>query len=216
MATLSYNSLLPYIALDTQGASEPLMVAMINFSVRELCLQSGCWNKHEDIAIVSGQSDYSPTVPTGAKVRYVRSILLNNNREITPASEDHLLYYKRDAFAAIGSPLYFYMLDDGKFRLLPKPADNDSGLVMNVRTVFVPEFEATVFDSDLLEKYAETIVSGAKAKLMEMPAKAWSNPNLAAYHKQVFNDGVSKARIDVELSNVGSIMKVKARNFKGV
>lgn len=215
MATLSYDSLIQYITLDVAGAPEPVIIAMTNMAARELCLQSGCWNDYEDIPLVSDVSDYESSVPPGAQVRFVKSITINN-REIDPASESHLLYYKRTAFSAIGSPLYYYMLNDMSFRVLPKPAINDAGQVMRVRTVFVPKFNATAFDSNLIERYAETLIAGAKARLMEMPEKTWSNPGLAAYNKGLFDVGVTKARIDVELSNVPSQMRVKQRNFRGV
>lgn len=213
MATLSYDSLIPFITLDVAGAPDPVIVAMTNMAARELCLRSGCWNEHEDIPLVADRGEYEPSMPSDAQVRFVKSIMLNN-REIDPASEDRILYYMRSAFSATGSPLFFYMLNDMSFRVLPKPTVNDDGQIMNVRTVFVPKLGSTVFDSNLIERYAETLIAGAKWKLMEMPGKPWSNPGLAAYNKGVFEEGVTKARIDTELSNVPSSMRVRQRNFR--
>lgn len=215
MASLNYDSLIPYIALDVAGAPYPLIVAMINMAAREFCLQSSCWNEYEDIPLAADKSDYEPSTPNGAQVRFVKSILINN-REILPASEDKVLYYMRSAFSAVGSPLYYYMLNDMAFRVLPKPTLMDAGQIMRVRTVFVPKFNATVFDANLIERYAETLIAGAKARLMEMPGKPWSNPGLAGYNKGLFDVGVAKARIDFELSNVPSEMKVRQRNFRSV
>lgn len=215
MATLSFDSLIPYISLDVTGAPDPLIVSVVSLAARELCLRSSCWSEYEDIRLVADRAEYEPAAPSGAQVRYVKSIMINN-REIDPASEDKILYYMRSTFNAVGSPLYYYMLNDMTFRVLPKPTAADAGQVMRVRTVFVPKLGSVVLDSDLIERYAETLIAGAKARLLEMPGKPWSNPGLAAYHKAAFDDAVSRARIDVELSNVPSSMKVRQRNFRGV
>lgn len=214
MATLNYDSLIPYITLDVAGAPEPVIVAMTNMAARELCKKSGCWNEYEDIVIRAGKSDYETSAPNGAQISFVKLIRIEAaNREITPTSEEILAYYKRIGAGAVGAPLFYHMLNDMSFRLLPQPADTDDGQIMRVRTVYVPKLGSTVFDAMLIERFAETLIAGAKWKLMEMPNKPWSNPGLAAYNKGVFDEGVTKARIEVELSNTPAQMTIRKRRF---
>jgi hypothetical protein len=48
----------------------------------------------------------------------------------------------------------------------------------------------------LYQNYHDAIVSGAVASLQMMPARAWSEPNMAAVHQQNFDDFVKKAISD--------------------
>lgn len=45
----------------------------------------------------------------------------------------------------------------------------------------------------IYDQYYSTILSGALAGLQAMPGKEWSEPNMVAYHKQLFDQGVMEA-----------------------
>lgn len=45
----------------------------------------------------------------------------------------------------------------------------------------------------IYDQYYSTILSGALAGLQAMPGKAWSEPSMVVYHKQLFDQGVIEA-----------------------
>lgn len=49
----------------------------------------------------------------------------------------------------------------------------------------------------IYQNYYDSIVAGAVARMQLMPARAWSDPNLAVVHRQMYEDGITKAKADV-------------------
>lgn len=45
----------------------------------------------------------------------------------------------------------------------------------------------------IYQNYHDAIISGAVASLQMMPARSWSEPNMAAVHQQMFDNAVKKA-----------------------
>lgn len=50
----------------------------------------------------------------------------------------------------------------------------------------------------IFDRYYDGIVSGAVAMLQLMPGKAWSEPNMAAAHAQLFEQVIKQATIDAD------------------
>jgi len=64
-----------------------------------------------------------------------------------------------------------------------------------IKAVYVPLPTATTVDDDFYYRYHKAIEAGARAELMEMPNKDWSNPAMAIYYKGKYTDGVADAKI---------------------
>lgn len=52
----------------------------------------------------------------------------------------------------------------------------------------------------VFDRYHDGILSGALASLQAMPGKAWSDPSMVAYHKDIFDKAITSARLDIESS----------------
>lgn len=214
MAVTSYDSLIPHIAIDVDGVPHPVVVAMLNNAARELCTKSQCWNEWENVPLVSGTNEYSVSAPTATSiVRAVQYILMGERKALIPENENNILETKRHLIDAIGEPECFYMVGEMAIKVLPTPSDTDAGKIMRIKSSFIPTFDATSIPGEFIERYAEALIAGAKAFLMGMPGKPWSNPTLAAFYKQSFDTLVDKARIEVDMSFSSGNLKVSARKF---
>ena len=98
----------------------------------------------------------------------------------------------RVEYVGIGSPREFLQKNDTTVTLLPAP---DAVYTMAIDCCLVPDRDtATGIEDYLYQAYAEYIASGAIYRLAAKPLKKpWSNPDLAAYHKQNFENGVNQA-----------------------
>lgn len=214
MAATSYDSLIPYIQIDTEGAPHPLIVSMINLAARELCTQAQCWTAWEVVELESGVNEYAVSAPSSsAVVRAVQYITMRERKALIPESEANVLETKRHLIDATGEPECYYMVGGMAIRVLPTPSDADSGKEMRVKASYIPSLDATSIPSEFIERYSEALVAGAKFNLMSMPGKPWSNPQLAVAHKQIFDVAIDKARIEVDTSFSTGSMKVSARKF---
>lgn len=94
-----------------------------------------------------------------------------------------------------GTPTAVLMDSPEVVRLYPVPnADATTGL--KLRVALQPSKTATGMPGDLARRYHEQILAGAKARLMLMPGKPWSNGDLATVQAAVFNQGVDRANLD--------------------
>lgn len=212
MAATSYDSLIPYIALEVDGAPAPLMTAAINLAARELCKKASCWTAWESIPLVANDNSYAITPVAGATERNIRYAGIDG-KALTPTTEDNLYLNNAGVLTEVGIPRVFYMVGDMSLRVLPTPTATEAGKLLVVKTAFIPSLDATAIPAELIDRFSEILIAGAKFFLMITPNKAWSNPALAQIYKAQFDNAVTDARIEVESSYSGADMTVTKRGF---
>jgi hypothetical protein len=91
-----------------------------------------------------------------------------------------------------GTPVAYAQVNDFTIRLFPAP---DKGYALKLVAALKPDrLNSTGVENFIFQTYAEVIASGAIYRLAVKPLKKeWSNPELAAYHKAVFETGIDKA-----------------------
>lgn len=214
MAATSYDSLIGDISLEVPGAPYPLMISRINLAARELCLQAECWAAWQNITLQEGIDEYEVTLPiTSATVRHVKYVMLND-KEIAPDTNENIVRTKPWLMTQLGNISAYYLLPDMKIKLLPMPSADDAGKIARVYSVFMPALEATEIPSVLMDRNAEVLIDGAKAKLLSIANQPWTNPQQAAYYDQNFKLGVTKSRIDVETDYGRADLAVTRRRFR--
>lgn len=143
---------------------------------------------------------YTMTLPSGTAVAKGLKAWLNDN-VIEPISEDDLdTEFNNTDFGWVGVnwrtdvklPTRWYIQDDGTVGLALAP--NATG-ALRILCALKPTRASTSFPTWIYERYVNVIAHGAKAKLMEVPKKPYSDPQLAGYHMGKFHDGVSEARL---------------------
>lgn len=216
MAATSYQSLYPYIVIDVPGASGPLIDASINLAARELCLKSSCWNEYQTILLEANVNRYDITPPTNsATVRYVKTVRIGT-RVLKPEMENILYEFRNGLLTSTGEPICYFLAPDLSLQVFPTPTDVDAGKEMIVLATFIPGLDATEIDSVLVDRFSEALICGAKGRIFAIPGQPWSNPQMALAYDQQFNELVTKARIDVELSYGSGSLHVRRRAFNEI
>lgn len=93
-----------------------------------------------------------------------------------------------------------YALDDSCHISLYPPPHRDAGKDLEVCLSVRPGTDACEFPTDLLSRCRDEIVHAMKGYLMQMPDKAWSNPQLAAFHLQRAQAGFASLGVAVSKS----------------
>ena len=83
-----------------------------------------------------------------------------------------------------------YVISDNAVTYVGLPQDQD--FTLKTVLVLVPTATATTIP-DILARWQEAIISGAKYWLLMEHNAQWYNPNLAEMHRRKFNAGVGRA-----------------------
>jgi len=149
---------------------------------------------------------YAITLPTGTAIAKGLFAWLND-APIDPISQDDLdNEFNNTSFGWVGVnwrtdvnlPTRWYMPDDGTVGLL-MPSNAAGNL--RILAALKPTRASTSFPTLLYERYIETIAHGAKARIMLIPKKPYSDAQTGAWHQQMFDGLVGEARIRVARAN---------------
>lgn len=148
---------------------------------------------------------YAMTLPSGTAFAKGLSAWLND-APIDPMSQDDLdTEFNNTDFGWAGVnwrtdvslPTRFYFPDDNTVGLALPPATSGN---LRILAALKPTRASTSFPTWIYERHVETIAHGAKAKIMSIPKKPYSDIPMAAHHMEMFNAGVGDARVDAARS----------------
>jgi hypothetical protein len=96
--------------------------------------------------------------------------------------------------------------------LIPTPVEKMENALV-IKTAVAPTFGAEELDDDLYNRWFDVICAGAKAQLMNMPKKTWTNPALAAFYDNQYKIGVNKALVMTNKGSTRAELRVQPRRF---
>jgi hypothetical protein len=183
MGTLS--TLIPMVALDVPGASEPVILDALRQAARNFCSRSCAWRVQllalnvrackycYDLDVILDDDD---AAAAGEVARLVAVTL--NGRKLDAGSD--------------------YALDnEGRLCLALVPA-SDSPKGMTVLAALQPPVGGAYLPDRIISTRAEALCHGAKFFLARQPNKPWSNSALAIYYEREFGNGVAAANFDAQ------------------
>jgi hypothetical protein len=209
----AYDDFLPYVLPDVPGCAEIVAIQAIRNTVIDFCEKSCAVQVDLDpVTLFPGVADYDLEPPRNRLVTKVMK-LFYKNRELHPFGSDYVpsaTFYNPAAIDADGNstPKTWSQKDTTTFTLHPPPKDREVGAV-TIRAAIKPTRASTECDDIVFEDYAEYIAAGAKARLMIVPNKAYTNPNLVATQNQFYMQGVNVARQRVTRGHTRANLRVK-------
>jgi len=208
----TFDTLMGHCLIELPGAPSLIVSSALGSAARALCLEASCWEETQNISLSANQPDYALDVPVGGTVRLIKSLVLNGV-PLTPTSRQAIADLSPGLLTQVGQPTHYYFSSDFEIHLLPTPGEAQDDQLIAVEVAYVPTFGAVTLPSNLIERFAETLIYGAKARVMAMPGREWANPQMAAYYQTEFTNGVNKARVE-KLTDYGRAdLTVKPRRF---
>lgn len=206
--------LTPQLLGEVPGCPDITAMNALRNAAIEFCEKADAWVETQDgFQLQDLVSVYDVDAPAGAQVVRVMQAWVDG-REVfgKPQEEvDRLVPAWRTQPGNL--PLYFNSPDDPALvKLYPTPS-NLSGQQIVLRVAYAPSALAKSIPTSLGNKHLETLLAGAKARLMAMPNKAWSNATLAGYHGEVFANAITSKRIAALHSGVRGSLTVKPVRF---
>jgi hypothetical protein len=209
----SYDDFLPYVLPDVPGCAEIVAIQAIRNTAIDFCEKTMVVETDLDpVSLVVGVTDYDLEPPAAHLVtKIVR--LFYRNRELKPVARDDInvaSFYNPDAIdkEQPGQPQRWTQKDTKTITVWPEPKESEAG-ALTIRAALKPTRASTSCDDILFEDYAEYIAAGAKARLMLVPNKAYTNPNLVVTQNQLYMQGVNMARQRAARGHTRANMRVK-------
>lgn len=168
--TVALDSLLPSLLFDLPQVPEILALDRLRDAARIFCELTHYWQEDVTVTPVEGTTAYPITLPAGLVVAEVRKALQG------------------------GEPVAFGM--DGRATITLEELAG-TGAVTVTAAVKPAHDGATLYEA-IAEEYRDAVASGARAKLLMIVGKPWSQPELAAAHWDMFTSACNKARREVE------------------
>jgi hypothetical protein len=204
------TELLPYILPEVPGAPDTLVKQAIMRTCNDFCWNTGVWSEIQDpIAVQDGINEYDLDTPSGAQIVTIKSIWMIN-RELVPVTMERLQELIPNWQESQGSdPAYYNCPNDNSVvRIYPIPA-GVNGAKMTIRAVYTPDQFGQTIPKFLVSTYLDELMAGAKARLMIMPGKSWTNPELAMLNQSMYNEGITKAKVNVAHDKVAGSVRVR-------
>lgn len=225
----AFADLVDEVLQDCAQAPEPLVERCVRNAVIAFCSRTLLLRKNLDpISIIADQYLYQLNPPADREIVHVHSAQIGEDKPLVEVSEDHFDLVWRDPVIirsdssrtdddgnviSLGSDWrqytqgrpsnYFIDRSENTYRmrLVGIPTDNLTD-TMVVNVVLKPTRTATEVDDWLLNDNFQCLLHGAKARMMEMPKKPWSDAALSGFHGGKFEEMAEEARMKGQRSHI--------------
>lgn len=207
-----YSRIAPFV----QGCPEPTIDQAVMDAVTEFAERTQiAFSQEAPIPLRDGVSTYHVFPLAGLDIAMVRHVFCRTRelRKVTPTS----LHDAIPDWQTISSsePTHYGTFEEpGAITVYPKVRD-PNGATLVVMAAWQPAFGATSFPDDIGRRFYRDIVEGAKAHLLLMPDRKWTNPALAGVARANFEAGIADARIKAIHSNSAGTITARPQRFGG-
>lgn len=208
----SFAVLHPYCLPELPGVPAPVLDAYINRAWFDFAKDSLCWSEWQAVTLQDGVDTYTLSPPGGAAVHLVIDAQQGANI-LVPRGPEQLLMHDATFAERRGTPNGYSLSQAKELVIYPRPQADDVALPVRVHVAFVPTLAATTLPDQFAEKYLDPLAAGAKARLMAMVGKEWSNPSAAAFNAAIFDAGVTSAVVERMKGGAQGAITVRARSF---
>ncbi|MGE8446710.1 MAG: hypothetical protein ACN6O1_10890 [Comamonas sp.] len=201
------DDVLPHLAADP---SSPVTELAIRNAAIEFCSTSGVWTyTQEDASLTAGQRAVELEPDMGAAVVRVLAVRYRG-KALAPANQGKWLD-EVEYGDPTGAPRFWAQNDTEQVLLHPVPVTSQAG-VLEIDLALQPSRTATTVPGWIWAKWGERIVDGALARLMLMPGKPWTAPELGALHRQLFHGAMHNAQAGAITNRARAPLRTRSRH----
>jgi hypothetical protein len=192
----AWESYLADVLPDVPGVPEAAAILAIRNTAIDFCIKTRIWRETlAAVNVVAAQANYvcAPATPNTSIVTVLYGWLSDQPLN-GPMSDDDLdMRGFQWRTQTSDTPDSFTLPDPGTMRLIGIPTANIAAALV-ARVALKPTQTATDASDFLFNDWHEEIGHGAKARLMAIPNKEWSNPNAVLYHVNQYKSALTRGR----------------------
>lgn len=196
----SFDELLPNILPYAPGCAIPAAYVAIREAAAEFCERTRLWRHADDFDITEDDAE-GITTPYGSVLHEIELVQFDGC-DLGPRTTQWLDAFEHGwrAGTLTGKPQYVTQTDPNTLRVVPHQTGH-----VNLFLILKPSIDAEELPDFLIDQYREAIAHGALSRLLAVPGKPYSNPQLATAFIQSW-----VSRLDT-LSTMGASGQQRAR-----
>lgn len=190
MSTVLWDEVLPLVTPDIPSCPRATIKEYLPIVASDFFARTHLWRQSlEGYSTVSGQASYDIASPLFDAV--IESVLwLSVNGHSMTHTDSRLVH--PEFMSATGMPTRFWVEGDNAIRLFYIP---DRELPITGEVAIKPKRTSRGIPRWVYETWVDTIVSGVLYRLCRVKGMDWSDTELAMMHKNLYEQGVTNARI---------------------
>jgi hypothetical protein len=212
MATSVWSAWDDDLLPEMPGALATLVRHHVKLAAIEFCNRAWVWVVDQGpISVAAGANEYAWEPPADTEVARIRVAWLDK-KPLAPKTRNELSALYGDYMRAQGPVAHFVQDVPSKLILVPKPTSSSADGI-TAKIAVKPTRSAAGLDSEIFNRYFDEIARGAKARLFGMAKKPWSDPARAMDLREVFEQDIANAKLEVTRSFAGARLRGVAQFF---
>ena len=201
-----------HVMPEIPGVSPNLVRHHVKLAAIQFCADSWVWIVDQGpIPVSAQQNTYDWEPPAQADPVHVLQCWLDKH-PLIPKTRNELSDIFGDYMRALGPARFF--IQDFPNQLIMVPTPNSSSIDgITAKLAVHPSLDATGIDDRIFDVFFDEIAIGAKARLMAMSRKPWSDPTQAQVLNEKFEQAIATAKRDVIRSYAGARLRVRGQFF---
>jgi len=195
VTTVNLESILEQVEPEVRLAGSGLILQKLRDVSRDFCQFTRAWQWDAPlVSIVANQKNYT-ILTLGDAEPVVITYMSKDDAQVFPKDTDWLDRFVSGWRTASGDDFRFFTQESRTtFRFAAIPI-NAKANALFYRVALKPGPASDEIDEDVWSEWYDVIGAGAKAQLMLMGGKPWSDPKGGAYNARVYSIGRGRARI---------------------
>jgi hypothetical protein len=179
----------PYILPEVPQCPLAVVDFAISNTLNDFCTATRLWSAELDpMDSVANQMDYTVTPPTDSELVRLERVSYDGHQLKCLTLDQLDLIYRSSWLDLTGTPIYYVLTGTETLSLVPAPAAALTDGI-TIRVSLTPAPDATTFPDLFFRRYSAEIAAGAKAALMSMVDKPWSNQEAATRYGALYAAG---------------------------
>jgi hypothetical protein len=185
MATVTWQSFYPLILPDVANCPTVTVDATLAAVAADFCSRTQLWREELDpIYTINNIAEYD--LDGTAVVESVLWVVCDGVK-LTP-TDARIIPHER--LGEVNQPSHYWVVNENILRLFPIP---NARYLTKVGVSLKPSRTAVGVEDWIYETWAETIASGAIARLARVPKKEWTDFTLSEIHRKLYERGIAEA-----------------------
>ena len=193
----------PDLAVHVPGCPQMLMEHELRRTAQAFFRATRAWKVDQALKPITALTESVVVVPDLTTQDLVRvEAAWFDGRKMDPTTADGLDgQYMQGWHEITGAPDRYLELEPGVLRLFPLP-QGAAATGLKLRLSVAPSEAATGLPDDIALRYRDEMHVGAKARLMLMPGKPWTNFDLAGVYGTTFGSMVNTTTVRAAMGHV--------------
>ncbi len=191
--TVQLDSLLRHMAIHVPEIPYVVALDLVRERYIEFARKSGLLVYHQELPIQADVTNYFLEPPEDYEVYSVKALGHPNGWSWFHSNAHHW-------FSMWGYRFWVKDNTEVVFDRAPSTDESDRFVLLGV----IPSPCCATIPASVATPYGSAIAAGAVATALQMPGKAWSNPNVAGIHEMKFNRAVLSGR-NLAITNRGAV-----------